>query len=42
MHVGYVLVRYGTEIVGGAETGARMLAERLAVRPGWQDRKSVV
>jgi glycosyltransferase involved in cell wall biosynthesis len=31
----YVIVRYGAEVLGGAEQGCRMLAERLAARPGW-------
>jgi glycosyltransferase involved in cell wall biosynthesis len=35
VRVAYVVPRYGTEIRGGAEQGARMLAERLAGRPGW-------
>jgi len=32
----FVTPRYGTEVIGGAETAARMLAERLAERPGWE------
>jgi glycosyltransferase involved in cell wall biosynthesis len=32
----FVTPRYGPEVVGGAETAARMLAERVALRPGWQ------
>jgi glycosyltransferase involved in cell wall biosynthesis len=32
----FVTPRYGTEVIGGAETAARMLAERLVLRPGWQ------
>jgi glycosyltransferase involved in cell wall biosynthesis len=35
MRLAYVIVRYGTEVLGGAELGARMLAERVAARPGW-------
>ena len=35
MNVAYVIVRYGPEVVGGAELGCRMLAERLGARPGW-------
>jgi glycosyltransferase involved in cell wall biosynthesis len=31
----YVVPRYGTEIRGGAETGARMLAEHLVSDSGW-------
>jgi glycosyltransferase involved in cell wall biosynthesis len=33
--VAYVVPRYGPEVVGGAEYGARMLAERLVAEPGW-------
>jgi glycosyltransferase involved in cell wall biosynthesis len=32
----FVTPRYGPEVIGGAETAARMLAERLCRRPGWQ------
>jgi len=32
---GFVVPRYGLEVVGGAELGARMLAERLVERLGW-------
>jgi glycosyltransferase involved in cell wall biosynthesis len=35
MKLGFVLPRYGVEVHGGAETAARLLAERLAQRPGW-------
>lgn len=35
MKVGFVLPRYGREIHGGAETAARLLAERLRDLPGW-------
>ena len=35
MKVAFVTPRYGTEVLGGAEYGARMLAERLAARPGF-------
>ncbi len=35
MKLAYVVPRYGTEVLGGAETGARMLAERMAAQPGW-------
>lgn len=36
MNVLFVVPRYGTEVVGGAETAARLLAEHLAVRDGWR------
>jgi glycosyltransferase involved in cell wall biosynthesis len=36
MKLAFVTPRYGPEVVGGAETAARMLAERVARRPGWQ------
>jgi glycosyltransferase involved in cell wall biosynthesis len=32
----FVTPRYGPEVIGGAETAARMLAERLARREGWE------
>jgi glycosyltransferase involved in cell wall biosynthesis len=32
----FVTPRYGTEVIGGAEAAARMLAERLCLRPGWE------
>jgi glycosyltransferase involved in cell wall biosynthesis len=35
MNIGFVLPRYGVEVHGGAESAARMIAERLARRPGW-------
>jgi len=35
MKIGFVLPRYGREIHGGAETAARLLAERLRDLPGW-------
>jgi glycosyltransferase involved in cell wall biosynthesis len=31
----FVVPRYGADIVGGAELGARMMAERLVARLGW-------
>jgi len=36
MKVAFVVPRYGTEIRGGAETGARMLAERLVADRGYE------
>lgn len=36
MKLAFVTPRYGTEVIGGAETAARMLAERLCRRPGWE------
>lgn len=35
MKIGYVVPRYGLEVLGGAEFACRMLAERLAARGGW-------
>ena len=35
MKLVFVTPRYGTEVIGGAETAARMLAERICLRPGW-------
>ena len=34
MKLAYVVPRYGDEVVGGAELAVRMLAERIAARPG--------
>jgi glycosyltransferase involved in cell wall biosynthesis len=36
MKVLFVVPRYGTEVVGGAETAARLLAEHLARLAGWE------
>jgi glycosyltransferase involved in cell wall biosynthesis len=36
MKVAFVTPRYGVEVIGGAESAARMLAERLCVRPNWE------
>ena len=36
MKIAYVVPRYGAEIRGGAETGARMLAEHLVSDRGWE------
>ena len=35
MKLAVVTPRYGREVAGGAETAARLLAERLATRPGF-------
>ena len=35
MRVTFVVPRYGVEIIGGAETAARLLAEHLVARQGW-------
>jgi glycosyltransferase involved in cell wall biosynthesis len=35
MKLAMVTPRYGTEVIGGAETAARMLAERLVAERGW-------
>jgi glycosyltransferase involved in cell wall biosynthesis len=36
MRLDFVVPRYGVEVIGGAEYGARMLAERLVGLLGWQ------
>jgi glycosyltransferase involved in cell wall biosynthesis len=36
MKLSFVTPRYGTGVIGGAETAARMLAERLCRRPDWE------
>jgi len=36
LNVLFVVPRYGPEVVGGAETAARLLAEHLALLPGWE------
>ena len=36
MRLAFVVPRYGTEIIGGAETAARMLAEQLVATRGWK------
>ena len=36
MKLAFVTPRYGTEVIGGAETAARMLAERLVAECGWE------
>lgn len=36
MRVAFVVPRYGPEIIGGAETAARRLAEGLAAEKGWE------
>ncbi len=35
MKLAYVVPRYGAQVIGGAEYGARMLAERLVSLAGW-------
>lgn len=35
MRVAFVVPRYGTTVIGGAETAARVLAEQLVSRKGW-------
>ncbi len=35
MRIAFVVPRYGPAIIGGAETAARLLAEHLVVRKGW-------
>jgi glycosyltransferase involved in cell wall biosynthesis len=36
VRVTFVVPRYGTDVIGGAETAARLLAEHLVARRGWQ------
>ncbi len=36
MKLVFVTPRYGTEVIGGAETAARMLAERMTERTDWE------
>ena len=36
MKLAFVTPRYGPEVIGGAETAARMLAERLSGQPDWE------
>ena len=36
MKLAYVVPRYGAQVIGGAEYGARMLAERLVALAGWE------
>ncbi|HEY4946389.1 MAG TPA: hypothetical protein VII19_00720, partial [Acidimicrobiales bacterium] len=36
MRVAFVVPRYGPAIIGGAETAARVLAEHLVARKGWE------
>lgn len=36
MKLAFVVPRYGPDIRGGAEIGARMLAERLVADRGWE------
>ena len=36
MRVAFVVPRYGPAIIGGAETAARLLAEHLVARKGWE------
>jgi len=34
--IAFVVPRYGPAIIGGAETAARLLAEHLVARKGWE------
>jgi len=36
MKLAFVTPRYGLEVIGGAELGARLLSEQLVARLGWQ------
>lgn len=36
MKLAFVTPRYGPEVIGGAETAARMLAERMCLRADWE------
>ena len=36
MKLCFVVPRYGVEVIGGAESGARMLSEHLVAERGWE------
>ena len=36
MRARFVTPRYGPEVIGGAESGARQLAEHLVAESGWE------
>jgi glycosyltransferase involved in cell wall biosynthesis len=35
VNIGFVVPRYGFDVLGGAEHAARLLAEHIAAQPGW-------